>query len=701
MKQILLSLLVVIAVAHFATVVKCEGNAKGQQRIPVVQGTSAQHPEADVPAERFGFLRGKTLKGGFEVLPKASVKRHRDEGAMPLGILRRVPQQYPTIQAGITASVHGDTVLVSEGTYFENIDYSGKRIIVASLYLLDQDTSHISRTIIDGSQATSPQSVVSFISGEDTNSVLCGFTVRGGSGTDIPPTFDERDGGGVILWESSGRLVRNIITGNRVYAPNAWGGGVSMTGLTNTGQTLIMEDNIVSGNSVTATTGGGNGGGVSIYQSQFRLMRNVFEYDSAHGVAQAAASGVWVYFSSGNTAVHANLFRSNFVLGDSLSGGCLILVNTGTVVMDDNIFEDNVMTSVYTTALGGALVVQEEGVSFPEKKVTRNIFRRNRVNGTNGYAYGAAVMNLTASAEITENIILENRAEAAIVSQGGGVYGVSWGGTIANNIITNNSAKYGGGIGHTAVPPSGVTQVIVNNTVSNNVAEFGGGFYSGSNTISKLFNNIFWNDSSSTGEFYAASSGIIEAHYSNIEGGWSGGTGNINVNPMFADTLYHLANSSPCIGAGRDSMQIAGTWYRSPTRDFSGNSRPMPTESQPDMGAWEDSLGTPTGVGDEQVGLPAVFELAQNYPNPFNPSTTIRFSIPVGTYGHTSLRVYNLLGQEVATLVDEEKPAGSYSVSWNARQTNGGQAIGLASGVYFYRLSVGQFSAIKKLVLLH
>lgn len=241
------------------------------------------------------------------------------------------------------------------------------------------------------------------------------------------------------------------------------------------------------------------------------------------------------------------------------------------------------------------------------------------------------------------------------------------------------------------VPPSGVTQVIVNNTVSKNVAEFGGGFYGTSTTTSILLNNIFWGDSSSNGEIY--STGSVEAHYSNIEGGWSGGTGNINANPMFADTMYRLTNASPCIGAGRDSLQIAGTWYRSPTRDFGGNLRPTPAGSQPDMGAWENSRATPTSVGDERSGLPAVFELAQNYPNPFNPSTTIRFSIPVGTYGHTSLRVYNLLGQEVATLVDEEKPAGTYSLSWDA--------TGMASGVYFYRLSVGQFSAIKKLVLLH
>ena len=231
----------------------------------------------------------------------------------------------------------------------------------------------------------------------------------------------------------------------------------------------------------------------------------------------------------------------------------------------------------------------------------------------------------------------------------------------------------------------------MNNTVSENVAEFGGGFYGSTNTTSILLNNIFWDDSSSSGEIYAASTATIEAHYSNIEGGWIGGTGNINANPMFADTLYRLSNASPCIGAGRDSLQIGGIWYRSPTRDFGGSPRPWPTVSQPDMGAWENSLGTPTSVGDGRAGLPTVFELAQNYPNPFNPVTNFQFSIANSQL--TILKVYDILGREVATLVDEEKSAGTHRASWDA--------TGMASGVYFYRLSVGQFSAIKKLVLLH
>ncbi|MBX2992040.1 MAG: T9SS type A sorting domain-containing protein [Bacteroidetes bacterium] len=94
----------------------------------------------------------------------------------------------------------------------------------------------------------------------------------------------------------------------------------------------------------------------------------------------------------------------------------------------------------------------------------------------------------------------------------------------------------------------------------------------------------------------------------------------------------------------------------------------------------------------DRRAVPTEFHLAQNYPNPFNPTTTIQFKIPAGTYGHTSLRVYDLLGREVATLVNEVKQPGHYEVAFDAS--------GLASGVYLYRLTSGSFTVTKKLLLL-
>jgi hypothetical protein len=84
------------------------------------------------------------------------------------------------------------------------------------------------------------------------------------------------------------------------------------------------------------------------------------------------------------------------------------------------------------------------------------------------------------------------------------------------------------------------------------------------------------------------------------------------------------------------------------------------------------------------------FELNQNYPNPFNPSTTINFKVPYQS--KVSLKVYNILGSEVATLVNESKAAGSYNITFNASQ--------LSSGVYFYQFKSGNFTSTKKLILL-
>ncbi len=97
-----------------------------------------------------------------------------------------------------------------------------------------------------------------------------------------------------------------------------------------------------------------------------------------------------------------------------------------------------------------------------------------------------------------------------------------------------------------------------------------------------------------------------------------------------------------------------------------------------------------TGVKKENSNLPEAYSLSQNYPNPFNPTTIIQYSIQ--KQGLVTLKVYNMLGEEVATLVNQNQSAGNYSVNFNASR--------LASGVYMYRIDAGNFTATKKLILL-
>jgi hypothetical protein len=97
---------------------------------------------------------------------------------------------------------------------------------------------------------------------------------------------------------------------------------------------------------------------------------------------------------------------------------------------------------------------------------------------------------------------------------------------------------------------------------------------------------------------------------------------------------------------------------------------------------------TPTGIKEREL-QPAQFSLSQNYPNPFNPSTSFEFQ--VSSFGFVCLNVFDVLGREVASLVNEVRPAGVYTVRWDASS--------LPSGVYFYRLQAGNYVETKKLVL--
>jgi hypothetical protein len=97
------------------------------------------------------------------------------------------------------------------------------------------------------------------------------------------------------------------------------------------------------------------------------------------------------------------------------------------------------------------------------------------------------------------------------------------------------------------------------------------------------------------------------------------------------------------------------------------------------------------GLTNPERHVPTRFQLYQNYPNPFNPGTTIAFDLPKAS--QVTLKIYNILGEEVFTLVSDRLPAGSYSYAWSS-------PAGIASGVYLYRLKTDGYEKILKMVLL-
>ena len=154
----------------------------------------------------------------------------------------------------------------------------------------------------------------------------------------------------------------------------------------------------------------------------------------------------------------------------------------------------------------------------------------------------------------------------------------------------------------------------------------------------------------------------------------------IESDPLVTDS-FHLSANSPCINEAQSTPYV--------TYDYDKQLR----TGHFDIGA--DELNQSTDIANETDNKLSDYYLFQNYPNPFNPSTTIKYSIPSNVkreMSNVKIIVYDILGNEVATLLDENKPAGNYEVRFDGSN--------LSSGIYFYKLQSGSFIQTKKLLLL-
>ncbi len=330
---------------------------------------------------------------------------------------------------------------------------------------------------------------------------------------------------------------------------------------------------------------------------------------------------------------------------------------------------------------GGILVALSSPI------IKNNIIYNNIVtDGTGVVSTGGGGVRIGDSyVRFYDNVVMNNTAR-----YGAGMVLNYTGGEYKNNVVCANYGSFqfqaGSGIWINNVNPRPLT--IINNTIAGNSSTSGiCGVYGGS--FAQLRNNIIWGNTSGTN---TQASSTLNINYSCVQGATIfPGAGNTNLNPLFADSNYVLTLSSPCIDKG-DSSII----YNDLADLINPSNAKYPSRGglRNDMGAYGGPLALLLSnqlIGIPNIGnqLPESFALYQNYPNPFNPSTNITFDLPKGDF--VTLKVYDILGKELFTLVNDFKQAGRYTVKFNFNS--------LSSGIYFYKLFYGNNSITRKMIL--
>ncbi|MHC1777729.1 MAG: T9SS type A sorting domain-containing protein [Lentimicrobium sp.] len=566
--------------------------------------------------------------------------------------LIHIPADFPTIQQGILAATPGDTVLVDPGIYYEQINFLGKKpLMVASRYLMDGDTSHIDNTIIDGSQITNPDSasVVYFISGEDTTSVINGFTIRHGRGTkylfetgadfsrnttrlgtsirsgfsgEKRETYVDLAGGGIFISGSGAKIINNHITENHLNDTLSEeiqvldGAGIA-TQIMESGEWIVIGQNVIDNNSNYATKHESYGVGMSICYNA-RVVENTVSNNINTGtMAHVLAGGIGIYqypdWTQKTAIVEQNLVKNNLCESSGSwanSAGVFIQIANGNFT--GNIVEQNVVTTVTTSGGGsGGLYIFYPADGF---LVKNNVFKDNT---SNLWAGGFSIENdliLENTVFIENNFFINNSAK-----YGAGFTTINVPAILQNNVFLENTAQVAGGAIYLYTVNAGIPVVLINNTISGNSSAIqGGGLYlNGSDA--DVINTIIWGNTAPVGASIYSSGSILEVRYSDVEGNevWPG-EGNVNCPATFLDDGYHLNNTCQLVEAGIASIEINGTLYECPAYDIDGEGRP--SNAFPEIGADEVlivSVPEPGPVNHSAFNI---------YPNPATGKITVELN---------------------------------------------------------------------------
>lgn len=555
--------------------------------------------------------------------------------------IKNVPSQFSTIQAAIDASVNGDTILVAPGTYKENLNLKGKKIMLTSNFLFDNDVNTILATSIDGGYPVDPNfaSCVMMVSGEDSNTVLQGFTLTNGKGTkwiDEHGAGTYREGGGILITLSSPVIRNNYIIGNQAVnktgMASAGGGGIR-----------VGDGNPVIENNVIAHNKGLYGAGIVFNYTGGIIRNNIIAQNE--GGDDFGGGGIWIYNLSNKS--YPIIIENNTIVGNVslLTGGGIRIWST-TATVKNNIIWGNSAGSVLTAGMDASAV---------SAKATYNLIQ--------GGWTGTGNINSDPLFQPGEQLLLSDKSPA---------------------VDTGDPAAQYNDPGDAANP--GKAKEPSRGTIRNDIGAYGG-------AASRLMPGVVF----STKLFFSQAS----LGFKQIPAGDST-TSKIELSnnsqiPAGIDSLTVMGQNNisvvhyPAIinSWGRDSLVVA--WKPQKSGVFIDTIKVYhndSTQNNPFILKLTGRAKTPTSVNNSDMPLES--GLLQNYPNPFNPSTVITFTL--AEPGNVNLSIFNSLGEKVTTLINSFTAAGRHQIEFTAGD--------LTSGIYFYKLEAGTYSAVKKLILM-
>ena len=325
------------------------------------------------------------------------------------GPVRLVPQQYRTIQSAIDASRIGDTVLVAEGLYYENLRIT-KNIILASRFILHRDTSHISRTIIDGGRAQDKRfGSTIFVKGStDTTCVILGLTIRGGTGTRTAVPIDLSGeqwmvGGGICVQRAGLRIAHNHITRNTVRktetAVGAYGGGIACfepRGVLGIPPYVIIEHNLVTFNTTIGTKA--RYGGMSL-QGPGVIRHNIVMHNHVRSQTRSAGGGIGLVLGKHYDVVA----DGNYIRGNSVGVGGGIQVATTSSHLGRAIIVNNIIADNEAYEVGGGIETTENSCA---------VIANNSIVGNRAGSHGDGII-ITSGGLVTliNNILWKNNRQ--------------------------------------------------------------------------------------------------------------------------------------------------------------------------------------------------------------------------------------------------------------------------------------------------